>query len=537
MIIKRKGYIKNTLLPCLFFSAITGTLTGALIFAFKTCASYVISFSEHMYSVVRNQPIYIPAMLATLAAIAAVAAVLLKYESSCKGGGIPTSIAILRGLITFSWLKNVIILFASAMLTYFGGVPLGNEGPSVQMGTAVGRGTVRIFGKKREAWDRYVMTGGACAGFAAATGAPISGMLFSLEEAHRRFSPMIFMTSAIAVIAGSLTMEGLCYICGTSSTLFHFSIDAVLPMRFIWLALITGALCALVAVIFTKLYSRIFVFFATKLSRVPLVVKFIVIFVIVGLVGLAGAEFIGSGHDVIEIVLRGRGLQYLIIIVLCVRALLLLVANNAGVTGGLFVPMLAFGALIGSFCAGTMTSLGVLSEEYYAIIVLVGISSFLSASSRTPLTAIVFAVEALSGLENVLPIAAGAVFAYFIIEMLGVPAFSEVVIGTKVESERAGKSATVVKKYITVRDGSFIVGKEIRDILWPPTCVVTSIKKAEGASGHCSAVGDVLHVHYVTYDNEETIRLLEAIVGDQDPDDDVDTVYREKTDKDHIPDN
>ena len=71
-----------------------------------------------------------------------------------------------------------------SLLSFLMGVPLGNEGPSVQIGTAVGRGTTRIALRKRFAWDRYSMTGGACAGFAVATGAPISGILFAVEEAH-----------------------------------------------------------------------------------------------------------------------------------------------------------------------------------------------------------------------------------------------------------------------------------------------------------------------------------------------------------------
>lgn len=537
-VIKARGlmYVKRTLIPCVVFSGTAGVITGALIFLFKLCASFLINISKTAYDFVHAHPIYVPLLLVLLAAIAVLAALLLKWEPSCKGGGIPTSIAILRGLISFNWLKNIVTLFASAMLTYLGGVPLGNEGPSVQMGTAAGRGVISLFGKKHQAWDRYVMTGGACAGFAAATGAPISGMLFSLEEAHRRFSPMIFMTSAIAVIAGNLTMEYLCELFDVDYFMFTLIPYESLPLRFIWSALIIGAACAAVAVIFTKQYRRLFDLFANKLAKVPLTVKFIVTFVTVGIAGVTGIEFLGSGHDVIELVLEGQGIWYMLLLFLCVRAILLIVANNAGVTGGLFVPSLAFGALIGALCGKAMVFVGALPSEYYSVMLIVGMSSYLSASSRTPLTAIVFAIEALCGYTNVLPIAAGAVLAYAIIETLGVSAFSEVVIETKVESSNRGKNATMVKTALTVQNGSFIVDKEIRDILWPPSCVVTSVEKHSKTHGSFTAEGDVLHVQYMTYDNQTTLRLLEALVGEQPFEVHVETESQKNNNNDIIPD-
>lgn len=63
-----------------------------------------------------------------------------------QGGGIPTSIGILRGLISFDWLKNLIGTFSLSLLSFFIGVPLGNEGPSVQIGTAIGNAGTKLFG-------------------------------------------------------------------------------------------------------------------------------------------------------------------------------------------------------------------------------------------------------------------------------------------------------------------------------------------------------------------------------------------------------
>ena len=516
---KTLPYLKNILLPCLVFSAVTGVLTGLLIFLFKLASSRVILLSAQAYALVRQNPWYVPLLVLSAGALGLLAAWILRVSPNCRGGGIPTSIALLRGLIEFQWIKSVVLLFASSMLTYLCGVPLGNEGPSVQMGTAVGRGTVRLFAKKHRAWDRYIMTGGACAGFAAATGAPITGIFFAFEEAHRRFSPTIFMSAAMTVIFGSATNELLCRQAGISVSMFGPILADALPLRFLWVAIFIGIVCGACAIGFTKVYRICGVLLKTKLRALPFTLKVVAVFVAVSLIGLASGSLIGSGHDLVHELLHGAGVWYLLILYFCVRAILLIVANNVGVTGGLFVPSLAFGAILGALCARALMFAGLLGEQYYAIAVVIGMVSFLAASSRTPITAITFAAEALCGFLNILPITAGVTFAFLTIEMFGVIAFNETVLEGKVETENAGKTAHIVNSYLTVREGSFAVGKEIRDILWPPTCVVLSVDKNPATAGTVGiSAGDVLHLHYRSYDPPATQELLEALVGEQMPD-------------------
>ncbi len=514
---KRLNYINNILMPCLLFSVITGILTGGLIFLFKCVVNFAVSVSDDIYSFARENIIYLPALLVGAALLGVISAFSVKYLGNCKGGGIPTAIALLRGLIEFRWLRNIVAVFASAFITYLGGVPLGTEGPSVQMGAAVGRGTVRLFAKKHSAWDRYIMTGGACTGFAAATAAPLTGIFFAFEEAHRRFSPMIFMSAASAVISGSATMNILCELTNTDPAFFHFTINSVLPIKYLWAALIVGIVCGLCAVAFTKLYRIIGDFVKVKLYRLPIYVKIPTIFTMTALIGYFISEALGSGHSLVDLMIEGHGIWYMSLIYLAVRAMLLIVANNIGVTGGLFVPSLAFGAMIGSLCAKGMITLGILPEEYYMVLVVVGIASFISASSRTPISAVTFAIEALSGLSNILPIVLGVALSYIIIEVMGIAGFTDTVVESKVEAEHKDKTPQLIDAHFTVTSDAFVVGKEIRDILWPPTCVVTSVRKNALSRSHSSLIdeGDILHLHYRTYHPKDTFVKLEALIGRQ----------------------
>lgn len=509
------NYLKNILIPCLFLSGVAGILTGALIFLFKLVANLIIHESIDIYAAARSNPEYILPIILGAAVLGALAYVLLRVAPECKGGGIPTAVAALRGFVSFGWIKSIFVLFSSAMITFFAGVPLGNEGPSVQMGCAVGKGTVNIFAHKNKAWEKYIMTGAASGGFAAATGAPLSGILFAFEEVHRRFSPIIFMAVSTATIASAATMEWLCDMTDRTNGLFALSSHPVLPIKFIWIALAIGAVCGLVAIGFTRLYNTVNSIVNKAMERVPFLVKMIAVFVVSAALGLLGAGFIGSGHELIDEIFTGKAsVWYLLLIYLLVRGVMLIFANNVGVTGGTFVPTLTFGALVGALCAKAVIALGLIGAEYYALFICIGMAAFLAAASRTPLTAIAFALEALAGMSNILSIAAATALAYLIIETVGIHSFTDTVIEHKIKARTRGKSSFAIDVHMTVQSGAFVIGKEIRDILWPPNCVVLSVKRAEGG-GSAMFAGDVLHLRCLTYDKAETMIWLEALVGTQ----------------------
>ncbi|MBO7169687.1 MAG: chloride channel protein, partial [Clostridia bacterium] len=193
--------IKHLLLPCLAFSVITGVLSALIITLFKILAEWVIHFSFTIYGTVRENPVFLPLLILGVAAIGLAASILLSLSHGCKGGGIPTSVAAIRGIVRFHWISSLLLLPLSALMTFLAGLPLGTEGPCVQMGTAIGDGVVHCVGKeKHKGWRRYVMTGGASAGFSLATGAPITAILFSMEELHKRFSPLLLTIATSSVI-------------------------------------------------------------------------------------------------------------------------------------------------------------------------------------------------------------------------------------------------------------------------------------------------------------------------------------------------
>ena len=141
-------------------------------------------------------------------------------------------------------------------------------------------------------------------------------------------------------------------------------------------------------------------------------------------------------------------------------------------------------------------------------------TSFLGATSRIPITACVFAIEALNGANNILPLITSITVAFLIAEMSGVKDFSDTVVETKAHALHKGKKAHSVEVPLTVREGSFVVGKELHDILWPAYCVVLSVDRSHKHRSKI-AVGDVITVYYKTYDPIATAEEFEVLVGDQ----------------------
>jgi hypothetical protein len=244
----------------------------------------------------------------------------------------------------------------------------------------------------------------------------------------------------------------------------------------------------------------------------------VIIFAAVAVLGFFSEDFIGSGHSLIEKILEGHAIWYVVLGAFVIRAFVMIWANNTGVSGGLFVPTLAFGAMIASLIADGLIALGLVEEQYYAIFIVVGMASFLSSSSRIPLTALTFAAEGLCVANNILPAVVGVVVAYVVAELTGKLAFTDTVILAKVHDAHAGKKPIVVDSHMRVGHGAFAIGMEIRDVLWPPTCTVLSVHKKNPVGGEHAghiAEGDLMHLHYLTYDPEESFELLTRILGEQ----------------------
>ena len=519
---KYKNYFINLIFPAVIFGSVTGILTAVVITLYKLCAKHVIAASEAGYHFLRENLLWVIPVLAVLVGVAFLFTWIYRRAPHLMGGGIPTSIGMLRGILPCRWISNLVGLFFMSLTSFLIGVPLGNEGPSVQMGAAVGQGSVRTMAKKHRAWNRYSMTGGACAGFSIATGAPISGVLFAIEEAHQRISPMILIVAATSVLAGGITTDILAPLFSVSTSLFPKLDLITLHAKDIWIPLAVGIVMGLFAVLFLRYYTVVSALWKKKLKSVPLAWKIFSVFALTVLFGLISYSFISTGHELILHLFEARQTLLMLLLILVVRSTLTLFANTNGITGGIFLPLLTLGAVAASVMGQIFSHLFGLGEPYYVLIMVLGITGCIAGMMKMPLTAIVFAVEALSCYDNILYVIIVAVTAFIITEIFGAHSINDTVLEDRAHAQNEGKEFRVIDTFVTVQPGTFAVGKQIRDIFWPRNLFVLSVQhgKKHGAEvdehgGKEIREGDILHVRYSTYEEEKTAEELMDIVGEQ----------------------
>ena len=517
-----RSYFINLIIPALVFGFITGTLTAFTVTLYKFLAHHIIDFSSHMYAFLRTHLYLVPILLGALFGTSVLLAFLFKKYPNLKGGGIPTSIGVLRGIITFKWLRSLIGVFTLSLFTFLLGVPLGNEGPSVQMGTSIGRGAVYLFaGGKHRAWDRYTMTGGACAGFSVATGAPISGILFAIEEAHQRISPTIMIVASSSVLFANIASRPLSRAFGVSTELFEGLSLPHLEIWELWIPLLVGVVLGILGSIILKYYQILKRFFAKTLKKMPSYVKIFFIFTLTTFVGIITFSGISTGHSLILELFENKLSIGILIFILLARTTLTIGANTNGISGGMFIPSLAIGAVISAIIGRILLLCG-LDSSLYSVILVLGIVATLSGFMKSPLTAIIFSIEALSCHENIISVIMVSLIAYFLTELFEAKSINDSAMEARVEEQNESRVPIVNNITVMVMSGAFAVGKQIRDIFWPANMFVLSVQKSKTRNtevdehgGKELSVGDELNIQYSTFDERITLYELEGIVGKQ----------------------
>lgn len=413
--------------------AVTGVVTALVVVLFKWCAHRAVTAAEKGYHLLSERWWCLPILLIVLVAVAAGLAWVYRREASVGGGGIPTAIAVVRGQAVLRRFVTPIGVFGLSLLSFLLGVPLGTEGPSVLFGTAVGG--MLWGGKQNDARLRYTMSGGASAGFAVATGAPLAGVLFAMEEIHHRITAKIVGTVVITVACAALTNAVFSPLLGVNVALFASLSLKPLAWRELWLPLAIGAAVGLLSVGFLW-YNRA-IRCVTQLldSHIPSVWRIWFVLAATAVTGYFCFSAVSSGHELTAALLREGAPLWWLAVVLVLRATLTLSANANQITGGMFLPQIAIGAVFAAILGGLAVRLPALGADYYTVVMMLGITAAVSGLMRLPFTAIVFALEALSGWGHVLPIILAAATAALVAKLGGAPSVTDYALESFAASE------------------------------------------------------------------------------------------------------
>lgn len=508
--------IKLKFLQVLLYSSITGIVVGLFLYIFKTLAHFLYEKQIIIYNFVRNNPIYIPLFMLGLAVLAFLIYLCIKYEPNAKGGGIARASGILKGLITFRWLRLLISTLFSSLLGTISGLPMGLEGPSVIMGTSLSNGVYNIL-KPEKGTKRYILTSGTAAGFTVATGSILAGIVFALEEIHKRFSFLLVMIVVSATASAGVIVQLLDNIFDKNSQFLPIGEMSKLPLKYIYLVIIIGILSGILAKIFNKSID-----IANKyISKLKLnaFIKILINLILVGVIGLFIVQVTGSGHELIIEIFENNFSLIILIILLILKIILISITINSGATGGMFIPVLVVGSIFGGILQLIFSKLG-LNNIYYKNIIFLTAASFFASSMATPLTTIVFFLETTLDFNNIMFLVLSIFISMVISHLLNNEGINEGVLNNILKNYNHEKKLSIYEIRGKVYKDAFVISKQARDILWPANCIIKAIKREN--KGYQMVKGgdkflhenDVLIFQIQTYDIKNAKEELSNLIYD-----------------------
>lgn len=389
------------------------------------------------------------------------------YAPEASGSGIPHLEAVLHRFRKLDWRRVLPVKFFGGMLAIGGGLALGREGPTVQMGGAVGDALshfLRVSARER----LTLVSAGAGAGLAAAFNAPLSGLVFVLEEVRRDFQPIVFGAAFVAaVIADIIARVG-----AGPFPVFRVPSYPTPPLA----SLAVFALLGIATGFLGVLFNRALLFGLNTYARLPARLIVPAAALLGGVVGLSGwfsPLAIGNGHALAESALKGELLLAVIPLFFLVRFLLTAASYSTGAPGGIFAPLLVQGALIGLGIGQLAHSLMPEVAPIAAVFAVVGMAAYFTAIVRAPLTGIMLIVEMTGNYAQMLPLLVSCFCAYAVAEFLkNVPIYEALL---ERDLQRGGEAIAIkqpaVMEFI-VQGGAPFAGKEIRSLGLPAGCIL-----------------------------------------------------------------
>ena len=303
----------------------------------------------------------------------------------------------------------------------FGG-SIGLQGPAVSTGAALGSGISQLFHVNTK--TRMLLIACAAAGaMASMFQAPIAAIIFAIEI----FSLDLAFVSLIPLLLASVSAIVTSYFFLGQDVLFSVKIQETFQINdiafYVFLAIFTG----FASVYFSKIYFIIINFFNRfkKTSH-----KLFWSSIAIGLLLLLVPPLYGEGYSIINNLLLNDAAEALkelpyefdktnvwtVIILLMIVGVLKVIAMTttfaAGGVGGIFIPTLVMGSILGNVLAKTINAFGFsVSETNFTLI---GMTGLMAGVLHAPLTAIFLIAEITGGYDLFVPLMLVAAVSYAI---------------------------------------------------------------------------------------------------------------------------
>jgi CIC family chloride channel protein len=323
---------------------------------------------------------------------------LYRYFPDARGSGVPQTKAALfarEGRIT---LRTVLGKFLCTSATLASGIPLGREGPSVQVGGGIASVLGRLLGLRTELVKKLIPVGAAAA-IAAAFNTPLAAVLFSLEEIMGDLHAPVM---GAVVLASATAWMVLRMLLGNHPLFKVPQYQLVSPAEFAIYAVL-GVAGGLVSVAFTKLLlgmrARFLRFPQNTVWFQPVAGG-----LLVGVVGWFVPQVLGVGYGFVGDALNGNMAFKMMLLLVVLKLLTVTTSYASGNAGGIFGPALFIGAMLGGTVGTVAHRLFPAYTATPGAYALVGMGAAFAGIVRAPMTSVLMIFEMTQDYAVIVPL-------------------------------------------------------------------------------------------------------------------------------------
>lgn len=373
-------------LRLLIDSVCVGIFAGALGITYRTLITYSNKVVHFFLKLINQNGINILYLILFLIIVGFLAGLFSKIEPYSAGSGIPQVTAEVQDQLSQNPLRVLFCKIFGGFFASLGGLSLGREGPSIQLGAMSGKLVSNIFKRDKDT-EKTLLTSGASAGLAVAFNAPLAGVLFSLEEVHKKFSKPLILSCVVA----SFVSDILTQIVFSSKPIFNFPHAGKINFNMYIYIAILGVILGILGTAYNLLMKGCFTFYK-KTCKNPLfrpeiaMALSLIMFIVFPIV-------LTSGHNLVEKLLyTSYGLIFLIILYF-IKMLFSIMSFTSGVSGGIFLPILVQGSILGAIASNFV------GKENLGLFIVLSMAAYLTAIVRSPLTSMVLIFEMTASLS------------------------------------------------------------------------------------------------------------------------------------------
>ncbi len=388
----------------LFLAVLIGIFSGVAVVCFRMAIEWVhlLSFGSSMF------PPLLRVLIVPTAGGLVIALLVIYAFPGARGSGVnqtKAAVYVSNGYIPFNTVVGKFVMCALAIGT---GQSLGPEDPSLQMGAGIASLLGRRLNLSQEK-VRLIAPIGAAAGLAAAFNAPISSVIFVIEEVIGTWSAGVLGAIVLAAVSAVVTMRSFM----GSESLFRVPPFRVASagelLAYVVLGIIGG--CASLAFLKWLAYAR------PRIQQWPSWTRYFqpaAAGLIIGFIAIRLPQVMGAGYTVIDQALHGQFSWKLLLVLAALKIFATGLSFLSGTPGGMFAPSLFIGAMLGG-------AVGSIEHHFFPSLTgtvgtyaLVGMGVFFAGFLRTPITSVFMVIEVSGSYTAILPIMIANMVAYLI---------------------------------------------------------------------------------------------------------------------------